>query len=198
MCLMAILYTAMFSFFFTVVNSSGNCTYGDVRLVGGSSQYEGRVEVCINDQWGTVCDDSWDNTDATVVCRQLGYGSKCIVLHEGVYIHMCMYVHTITLLYVCADGRAHRDAFFGTGSGPIFLGNVQCTSRSSHLLECSSRPILSHTRQCFHYTDAGASCEGVFCSLVYTNFEINNDFKKLNIQVEINTFIEQLQTLRPL
>ena len=57
----------------TVSSVGSTCTYGAVRLVGGSNQYEGRVEVCINDQWGTVCDDSWGTTDATVVCRQLGY-----------------------------------------------------------------------------------------------------------------------------
>ena len=48
------------------------CNTGDIRLQGGTSADEGRVEVCMNGVWGTVCDNSWNDTDASVVCRQLG------------------------------------------------------------------------------------------------------------------------------
>ena len=51
------------------------CNYGDIRLVGGSYNNEGTVEVCVNNTWGTVCSDKWGDEDASVVCAQLGYSS---------------------------------------------------------------------------------------------------------------------------
>ena len=49
------------------------CPSGDIRLVGGSAADEGRVELCLNNAWGTICDDGFDVNEANVICRQLGY-----------------------------------------------------------------------------------------------------------------------------
>ena len=49
------------------------CSESEVQLVDGRTEKDGRVEICLNGIWGSVCDDNWDERDATVVCRQLGF-----------------------------------------------------------------------------------------------------------------------------
>ena len=53
------------------------CNDGDVRLFGGQTRTEGTIEVCRSNKWqgDTICDDRWDNSDAVVVCRELGFAS---------------------------------------------------------------------------------------------------------------------------
>ena len=63
------------------------CTDNDVQLAGSDNPSVGRLEVCIHGLWGSVCDDSWTNVNARVVCQQLGYES------EGIYFQFNQYRH---------------------------------------------------------------------------------------------------------
>lgn len=54
--------------------STHECVNGDLRLVGGKDELEGRVELCLDGVWGTICDNFWSDLDAAVTCRQLTHG----------------------------------------------------------------------------------------------------------------------------
>ena len=57
----------------TFAAANFSCADGDIRLLDGNTMYEGRVEVCVNNKFTTVCSGNWDNAEATVVCNQLGF-----------------------------------------------------------------------------------------------------------------------------
>ena len=98
-----------------------------IRLAGGNDT-AGRVEVFVNGEWGTVCDDDWDLVDAAVVCRQLGFYSAV---------------------------SAPWYATFGQGEGSILLDDVACTGGESRLIDCSYDRVTS---DCSHGEDAGVVC----------------------------------------
>lgn len=108
---------------------------------------EGRVEVCLDQQWGTVCHDSFGTIDASVVCKQLGF-SRLSEL-SGTCNHLSNHMHRLT------DATAFSNARFGPGTGPIHLDDVRCTGMEARLFDC---PRDADTLDCSHADDAGVIC----------------------------------------
>ena len=117
---------------------------------------QGRVEVCHNNVWGTVCDDSWDNNDAVVVCRQLGYptsGMNQSLCITGITCNCPCFSLSFSLKGAVAQSRA----FFGQGSGQIWLDNVNCAGTELQLVDCPDNGFGVHN--CAHSEDAGVTCQ---------------------------------------
>ena len=100
----------------------------DVRIRGTSSNSTGRVEILYSGSWGTICHYGWDDTDATVVCRQLGF----------------------------KFGRALRNGDGSEGKGEIWLNRVNCKGTETDIADCEATEW--GTSFCFHFQDAGVVC----------------------------------------
>lgn len=114
-------------------------SYGDLRLkqrnITDSTFYEGRVEIYLNGEWGTVCEDNFSPIDANVVCRQLGY--------DGV-------IASPTSAFHSAYGK-------GEDNQPIWLDNVGCSDLNGlHILSCPNSGIGVHN--CDHFSDVAVNC----------------------------------------
>ena len=99
------------------------------RLVGGSWEGEGRVEIFYNGNWGTVCDNNWDLRDARVVCHQLGFPYAV---------------------------SAPKSAYFGAGTGQVWQDKLGCYGTESSIVNCprSGGSMVG----CNHDQDASVIC----------------------------------------
>jgi hypothetical protein len=109
--------------------SCPTCTEGAIRLQGGNAT-SGRVEICNNNTWGTVCDNSWRETDAMVACRQLGLP---------------------TTGAMATTGAAVPDSI-----GYIWLSDIVCVGTESRLIDCATGVLGSNS--CGHEEDVGVNC----------------------------------------
>lgn len=133
------------------------CSDGAVRLVNGKNSLEGLLEVCFNNIWGTVCDNSFDSDDAQVICNQLSvpFEGECSCTHvndcdrlmDVVKIHT--YVGAVVL---------NSTASFGSGVGPVFVESLRCDGSETSILDCSE--VNLRRQFCTHDRDVSVRCIG--------------------------------------
>ncbi|XP_077393990.1 lysyl oxidase homolog 3B isoform X2 [Festucalex cinctus] len=111
-------------------------TSSNVRLKGGAHLGEGRVEVLRGSEWGSVCDDRWNLQSASVVCRELGFGSAKEAM---------------------TGGR------MGQGVGPIYMNEVKCSGHERSIWNCPFKNITSE--DCQHTEDAAVRCNVPYMGL---------------------------------
>ena len=126
------------------------CKNDDIRLSQLPYPY-GRVEVCVNNTWGTICQNSWDDYDASVACRQLGY-SPHGKLQQHVQFSMCTIDYNHFLLL--NSGSLVLPNYYQTSSLPVVTGSLNCSGQENYVSEC-----LEST--CTTSRDASLLCQGL-------------------------------------
>ena len=128
-----------------------------MNVTDSATTRAGRLEVCINNAWGTVCDDRFDSIDATVACTQLkGFNSS------GQYTLSNNRAYGLSLI-LNVDAEFLPRGSHEQGSGSIFLSNLLCNGDESSLLNCvTTRNQPPGTFSCQHSQDVAIECTGIY------------------------------------
>lgn len=122
----------------------------------------GRVEVCINGTWGTVCDNMWDNTDASVVCRQLGFSPYGLCLYLYKYTKHC-FIYLPLIIYAGSVALFRR---FSDSVWPTLINDIKCTGSEESIWQCPH--VVHQDSLC---GDSSVVCQGISTSvLLYQSY----------------------------
>lgn len=150
-----------------------------IRLIGGATEMEGRLQVYLDGKWGTVCDYGWTLTDAALVCHQLGYALNP------------------------KDWRLQRSELPSAGtSEDVILSNVRCTEHDIDISRCRAERATEKDflNSCSHEQDVGIRCsEGAWAGLRFGVLAESTDLQYVTIEkaglfdYTTNTFKPALQ-----
>lgn len=138
---------------------------GNLRLVGGANEWEGRVEVRVNYEWGTVCSFGISTNDVIVICRQLGYhrplGQYLDELNYRSKYFMHPPPHLLPSPPTHTDTDVYFGAVFGEGSGVQWFDNFTCSGTEDSIFNCPrGRGIGQIQTGCSHHFDLSVICQG--------------------------------------
>lgn len=164
-----------------VAHFSDECTHGKVRLVNGSLEYNGRLEVCNDGVWGTVTSDAWTHYESRVVCRQLGYSGLCqytLLIHEFFLVCVCVLNVVVSpffsfpslsfssflslcfftfFIFLFLDALHYDSSVFGSNYDiPIVMDRVYCGGFEENLFNCTFNSVPTSTDT--HAKDIGIQC----------------------------------------
>ena len=136
-CIVIIILVCILEFFikYNVFSVYLDYPEGSIRLMGGATSSEGRLEIYFSGRWGTVCENGWGARSAETVCKELGFNR----------------------LVRKTDGSLYT--YDGANDSPVWLEEVQCEGDEERLSECPHGPLGTHL--CSHEHDVGIICTGM-------------------------------------
>lgn len=145
--------------------------------------------MCMGGQWGTVSDDLFSTQDSKVVCRQLGYVDGCMSCHL-IWLYKTWWFSLLSGATILLDGLTYNFHYYGTGTGAIFLDEVNCNGNEDNLFSCA---YVMPSGSDYHSEDVGVKCFETTSESYGAN---SKSYKEIHVLIH-NIFSYSLSQLYP-